>query len=105
MGKALRLDEGDEQYKSYAERVNSAVFKLAVKNGKAFASEAMSGTSHVFECAGLRVEYLDSDWGNDHYYVIDDGEFVYHCQDTPGRMTLQLHAPGDWFERLESMLG
>ena len=92
----LQLDEEDAVYKPYALYINRFVRDIATSEGACGQSASMDGDFYVYEADELRFSYLDSPWGNDHYYVHWNGQCVYHCQDTPGRMTIQEHIPGRW---------
>lgn len=100
---SLRLDEDDSAYKPYASYVNGLILAAVMHDGTIGRSPSMDGDLYARIAGRIRLEYLDSPWGNDHYYVYQDGRCVFHCQDTPGRMTIQEHWPGDWLSELEEL--
>lgn len=102
---SLRLDEGDSEYKPYARFVNGLIRKALNRDCTHGRCSSMDGDLYKRTDGRIRVEYLDSPWGNDHYYVYQHGSCVYHCQDTPERGTIQQHVPGEWLSALESLVG
>ena len=101
---SLRLDEGDSEYKPYACYINGLIRKALNRGCTLERCLSMDGDLYKRSGGNPCVEYLDSPWGNDHYYVYQHGSCVYHCQDTPGRGTIQQHVPGDWASVLESLV-
>lgn len=102
---SLRLDEGDSEYKPYACYVNSLIRKALSRGCTYERRSSMDGDIRKRTDGRICIECLDSPWGNDHYYVYQHGSCVYHCQDTPGRGTIQQHVPGEWLSALESIAG
>ena len=102
---SLRVDEGDSEFKPYASYINSLIRESLVRDCTFGRSPTMDGVLYKRADGRIRVEYLDSPWGNDHYYVYQHGSCVYHCQDTPGRGTIQQHILGDWLSDLEGLAG